>query len=201
MKRFLICILVLCFSFNQCACNNNPPTDSSVYTEEATDIDVDYTSEYTVSDNVILESSKAEKTKFEVEMTVNISSVNKQGIATMTAKTEFSLNTENVTLEMINGNDEISIVCSGSWRLEKLVDGKYVEVINSNDKCNSSCGPNASCFVLCDLSKYSHLISEGKYRFISPTLNITKETEKGLQDYIYQNEKSFILYSEFEFVK
>ena len=201
MKRFLICILVLCFSFNLCACNNNSPTDSSVYTEETTDIDVDYTSEYTVSDNVTIESSKAEKTKFEVEMTVNISSVNKQGIATMTTKTEFPLNTENVTLEMINGNDEISIVCSGSWRLEKLVDGKYVEVINSNDKCNSSCGPNTSCFVLCDVSKYSHLISEGKYRFISPTLNITKETENGLQDYIYKNEKSFILYSEFEFVK
>ncbi len=201
MKRFLIYTLVLYFSFNLCACSSTPPIDSSVYTEETTDIDLDYASEYTVVDDIVLESSKAEKTKFEVKMTVNISTVNKQGIATMTAKTEVPLNTENLTLEMINSNNEISIVCSGSWRLEKLVDGKYVEVINSNDKCNSSCGPNASCFVLCDLSKYSHLISEGKYRFISPTLNITKETENGLQDYIYQNEKSFILYSEFEFVK
>ena len=194
MKRFLICILVLCFSFNLCACNNNPPDEVNP------SIDVDYTSEYTVS-NVVLESSKAEKTKFEVEMTINTTSVNEEGIATMTAQNELPLNTEHVKLEIINGNDEISIVCSGYWRLEKLVDGKYVEVINSNDKCNSSCGPNASCFVLCDLSKYSHLICEGKYRFISPTLNIAKDTENVRQDYIYQNEKSFILYSEFEFVK
>ena len=103
--------------------------------------------------------------------------------------------------EIINNNDEIFIVCSGFWRLEKFVDGEYKEVANSNHAASSSCGPNTSCFVLCDLEKFSDLISEGKYRIISPTLNIAKETENGLQDYIYQNEKSFILYGDFEFVK
>ena len=119
----------------------------------------------------------------------------------MNKTTKIPLNSNNITLEIINNNDEIFIVCSGFWRLEKFDNGEYKEVVTSSYAASSSCGPNNSCFVLCDLNKYSNQISEGKYRIISPTLNIAKETENGLQDYIYQNEKSFILYSEFEFVQ
>ncbi len=198
MKRVLICVLILCFCFCLVACNNNLNDASSEETKHL--IDIDYSSEYTVS-NTVLDSSKAEETKFEIGMTINISTVDEYGVATMNKTTKIPLNSNNITLEIINNNDEIFIVCSGFWRLEKFVDGEYKEVANSNHAASSSCGPNTSCFVLCDLEKFSDLISEGKYRIISPTLNIAKETENGLQDYIYQNEKSFILYGDFEFVK
>lgn len=173
--------------------------ESPTVTEEDC-LEIDYSSEYTVS-NTVLDSAKAEKMKFEVNMTVNISTVDECGVATMNKTTKIPLNSNNITLEIINNNDEIFIFCSGFWRLEKIENGEYKEVVTSNYAASSSCGPNNSCFVLCDLNKYSNQISEGKYRIISPTLNIAKETENGLQDYIYQNEKSFILYSEFEFVK
>ena len=148
-----------------------------------------------------IDSVKAEISTFDVNMTVNISTVDEFGVASMNKTSKISLDSNNITLEIVNDNEEIFIVCSGFWRLEKYVDGMYKEVVSSDYAATSSCGPKSSCYVLCDLNKYSNYISEGKYRFISPTLNIAKETETGLKDYTYQNEKAFILYSEFEFVK
>ena len=192
--------MILCFCFSLSACNGDL---NNVSSEEKTNVatDIDYTSEYTVN-NTVLDSSKAEQSKFEINMAINISNVDEYGVATMNKTAKIPLNSNDITLEIINNNDdEIFIVCSGFWRLEKFVNGKYKEVVSSRYAASSSCGPNSSCFVLCDLEQYSNLISEGKYRIISPTLNIAKETTNGLQDYIYQNEKSFILYSEFEFIQ
>ncbi len=160
----------------------------------------DLSSEYTVS-NIVIQSNKAQESKFDVEMTVNVSTVDKNGNANMYKTEKLPLSAEHITLEIINKNDEISIVCSGFWRLEKLVNGKYTEVASANREANSGCGPNSSCFVFFEMEDYREAISEGKYRIISPTLNIAKSTENGLVDYYYQNEKQFIIYKEFEIVE
>lgn len=211
MKKLIIYILLFGISLSLYSCNNESfEDDSEIFYSP---LEIDTTSRYTVSEEIFLESSKAEKTKFDVEMIINLpdlSSENSDGnsesvVAHPTPATEIPLNTEFIILEIFDGNDDISIVCYGPWRLEKLVDGKYIELINTKGNKKKygdvTCIPNSSCFVSINLNEYYHLLSEGKYRFISPTLYITKDTEEGLQDYTYQNEKAFILYSEFEFVK
>ena len=201
----ILCLLVGVGLWHGDLFNSTPPSISdespTVSEEDYETIDtIDTTSEYTVS-NTIIDSVKAEISKFDVNMTVNISTVDEFGVASMNRTSKIPLDSNNITLEIVNDNEEIFIVCSGFWRLEKYVDGMYREVVSSDYAATSSCGPKSSCYVLCDLNKYSSYIGEGKYRIISPTLNIAKETEDGLKDYTYQNERAFILYSEFEFVK
>lgn len=198
----ILCLLVGVGLWHGDLFNSTPPSisDESPTVSEEDYETIDTTSEYTVS-NTIIDSVKAEISKFDVNMTVNISTVDEFGVASMNKTSKIPLDSNNITLEIVNDNEEIFIVCSGFWRLEKYVDGMYREVVSSDYAATSSCGPKSSCYVLCDLNKYSNYISEGKYRIISPTLNIAKETEDGLKDYTYQNERAFILYSEFEFVK
>lgn len=160
---------------------------------------------YTVVD-VPIKSEKAVKSKFNVTMDIYISHLiqdNGGGARPVnTITTEVALNEKSIGLQINNNNDEIFIVCSGYWRLEKLVNGKYEEIVVDSQKyeANSSCGPKQECYVFCGLEAYKGLIEKGKYRIISPTLNIAKQNDNNLEDYTYQGEKSFILYKEFEFI-
>lgn len=202
MKKLLIFILVFCVSICFSACNNIE-NNSSLETESLFEtIDIDETSDFVLSNKITLDSSKAKESKFDVDMSINLVSINKNGEATYTKTAQIPLNSENIILKINNGNEEFSLMCSGLWRLEKLMDGKYqqVKADTADKECNNSFGPGDYGVISCDLTPYSDIITNGKYRIISPTLNILKETENGFEESTYQNEKAFILYSEFEFV-
>lgn len=212
MKKLTVFCLIfstlLCFS----ACNKDEATDSNVSSKESYEEssyladdnldDVDDTSEFTVKNPVTIDSSKAEKSKFNVDMTINNTHINQEGVASYEITDKIPLNRDSITLKINNNNDEIFIACTGNWRLEKWVDGEYIECKAEISDTNSGhiFGPGTSGFVFCDFEPYANSIEKGKYRIISPTLNIAKETENGLVETSYQNEKAFILYSEFEFV-
>ena len=219
MKIIFYYILVISLILGLTACSNSTNNNSSENeterenslliddTEEEWEdpLVIDDTSDYTVS-SLYLESSKAQKSKFEVEMYIELGNTDENGNYTGEKTTTLPMNFDkytSVTLVIENNNDEIFICCSGFWRVEKLINGEYKEVkdFKSKYEANNKFGPGSEGYVGCSLEEYSDLISEGKYRFISPTLHIAKETEDGLEDYTYQNEKAFILYSEFEFVK
>ncbi len=228
MKRILIILVILCFCFCLFACNADSNHTSSEKTSNKPSIDIEYSGEdepesledepeslsiadddysrYVVS-NVVLDSSEAEETKFDVYMTVNTVTTWEDefggGGGDLNRTTKVPLNCDCIVLKIINNNEEFLIACSGFWRLEKFVDGEYIEIAVDDREATNIFGrvDERSGFLYVWLEELSDLISEGKYRFISPTLNITKETEDGLQEHTYQNEKSFILYSEFDFVQ
>lgn len=214
MKKYCAAVLIFCiiFGFSGCGKNetdvksnksSNSINEDTLSSEENLIDDADDENYYKPTD-VPIESEKAVASKFNVDMDIYVTDTVQKGDNVEFEEktmTEIPLNMETVGLRININNDEIFIVCSGYWRLEKSVDGKYVEIKgkSSDDEENSRSGPNSKCYVNCDLTPYKGLIEKGKYRFISPTLNIAKETENGLEAYTYQNEKSFILYKEFEF--
>lgn len=217
MKKVLALILAFCLAFSIIGCSKNDTDVNSKATETPTDAEQTYSEEldiavtdeipYTVVD-VPIESEKAVKSKFNVDMEIYLIDFEDDnggngGVNPKTTiTTKIPLNRKSIGLQINNNNDEIFIVCSGYWRLEKLVNGKYEEIKVDSQKyeANSSCGPKQECYVYCELDKYKGLIEKGKYRIISPTLNIARENNNHLEDYTYQGEKSFIVYKEFEFI-
>lgn len=217
MKKWLVLILAFCLVFSIVGCSENSTGVKSNATETQTDAEETYSEElniavddevtYTVVD-VPIESEKAVETKFNVDMDIYLidwedDNGGQGGInPSSTITTKIPLNSKSIGLQINNNNDEIFIVCSGYWRLEKLINGKYEEIkVEAQEyEADSSCGPKQKCYVYCELDRYKDLIENGKYRIVSPTLNIAKENNNHLEDYIYQGEKAFIVYKEFEFV-
>ncbi|MBE6311496.1 MAG: hypothetical protein E7080_10685 [Bacteroidales bacterium] len=217
MKKFITVVLVLFNILCLTGCGKNDTGVDSEITETLTHAEQTYSEElaiaitdevpYTVID-VPIESEKATKSKFNVNMDIYLidwedDNGGNGGVNPKTTiTTKIPLNRKAIGLQINNNNEEIFIVCSGYWRLEKLVNGNYEEIKVGSQKyeANSSCGPKQECYVLCELDKYNDLIETGKYRIISPTLNIAKEINNHLEDYTYQGEKSFIVYKEFEFI-
>ena len=213
MKKSLALMLVFSIALSLIGCSeiNFENTKTSNKTEQITnekpDVAVDDEIPYSVVD-VPIESEKAVKSKFNVDIdiyTIDWEDDNggNGGIVPSTTITDkIPLNSKYISLQINNNNDKIFIVCSGFWRLEKLVNGKYEEIkVNyPKNEASSSCGPKQECYVQCELDKYQGLITKGKYRIISPTLNIAIQKNNHLEDYTYQGEKSFIVYKEFEFI-
>ncbi|MBQ4153790.1 MAG: hypothetical protein IJE01_01145 [Clostridia bacterium] len=210
MKKLLIGFMVISILFCFSSCANKGTADISskqTYKEEANEsfvqeIAIDDTSEFAIKNPITIDSSKAEKSKFKVDMSINLTDISENGEAIHTKTNKIPINRDYIVLYINNNNEDFTLMCSGFWHLEKFVNGKYEEVKaeNSNKECNNSFGPGEYGIIGCDLKPYTGLIEKGKYRIISPTLNILKETENGLEEFTYENEKVFILYSEFEFV-